>query len=220
MIKTYAFIVKKAGLSDEQFHAHWRDPHGVMTARIPHFVRYLQNHGMGPDCRLPGFPPVKFRGVPVIWTAGLEDLAAAAEHPDWPPLAADGGLFYELDQLAFVPCREGAELGNDPGPGPHHKAMLFCRQQGACDEPGLLQKIAEMFPGVRWMGIARPIPEANPPPGAFFDLVLELILPSGPDPSIEAAAAGKALTGVLKGFDSLTPVGGFLCREERVFDRR
>jgi hypothetical protein len=69
MIKTYAFIVKKAGLSDEQFHAHWRDPHGVMTARIPYFVRYLQNHGVGEECRLAPFPPVPFRGVPVICTS-------------------------------------------------------------------------------------------------------------------------------------------------------
>ncbi|MFZ9061757.1 MAG: EthD domain-containing protein [Steroidobacteraceae bacterium] len=220
MIKTYAFIVKKAGLSDEQFHAHWRDPHGVMTTRIPHFVRYLQNHGVGPDCRLPPFPAVPFRGVPVIWTRGLEDLAAAAEHPDWPPLAEDGGLFYEVDQLAFVPCRETAERGGDPGPGPHTKAMVFVRGADSLDDAVLLNELIAAWPVVAWAGAARPVPEANPPPGPFFDLALEFILP-GVEAQGEALAAGCVkLAGVINATSSLQPVGGFLCREERVFDRR
>lgn len=220
MIKTYAFIVKKAGLSDEQFHAHWRDPHGVMTARIPHFVRYLQNHGTGEECRFGSLPPVPFRGVPVIWTAGLEDLAAAAEHPEWPPLAADGGLFYDVDRLAFVPCQEGAELGHDPGTGPHHKAMIFFRVDGAVDQAQLLLQVTKAIPKAPWMGIACPLAAANPPPGPFFDMVLEVILPPGSGSLQEAAAHGHALVDTLTEFRALQPVGGFLCREERVFDRR
>ena len=220
MIKTYAFIVKKAGLSDEQFHAHWRDPHGVMTARIPYFVRYLQNHGVGPGCRLPSFPPVPFRGVPVIWTRGLEDLAAAAEHPDWPPLAADGGLFYEVEQLAFVPCRETAERGSDPGPGPHTKAMVFLRGAESLVDSALVDGVAALLPEAPWIGLARPVAEANPPPGPFFQLALEVILP------FEVVGVGALeeccarLAQAMAAKSPLQPVGGFLCREERVFDRR
>jgi len=33
MIKVFAFIVKRADLTDEKFHAHWREPHGRLISR-------------------------------------------------------------------------------------------------------------------------------------------------------------------------------------------
>src|SRR5450631_3008658 len=47
-VKVYAVIVNKHGLTDEEFHAHWREPHVRLTKKVSQIKRYLQNHAPGP----------------------------------------------------------------------------------------------------------------------------------------------------------------------------
>ena len=46
MIKVSAFLPKRADLTDEQFHAHWRHPHGDLAVRTQRIRRYVQLHGI------------------------------------------------------------------------------------------------------------------------------------------------------------------------------
>ena len=68
MIVSFSLIRRRADLSSEAFRAHWLDPHGPLTARIPGTMRYVQNHVIdGPgtnqaarDLRVDGFPQLAF----------------------------------------------------------------------------------------------------------------------------------------------------------------
>lgn len=44
MIVSTSLIRRRASVSGAEFRAHWLDPHGPLTARIPGTRRYLQNH--------------------------------------------------------------------------------------------------------------------------------------------------------------------------------
>lgn len=213
MIKTFAFLVKKQGISDVTFHEHWRHPHGTMTARIPQFVRYVQNHGIGPHCAVPHVPPMPYLGMPVIWTRDLQDLADSATHPDRPPLDADGHHFYDVAQLRFLVCEEGGVIGRPIGPT-DVKAIITL-DPGKVSADDIFAIAAREMPDLIAANVARAIPEAN---GALeqplADMVLEVAFADQSDlaPAMENYVAALARTGV-------TPVGGFLCRQELVFDR-
>ena len=44
MVKCFALLTKKSGMSDEQFHRHWREVHAPLALRIPSLRRYVQSH--------------------------------------------------------------------------------------------------------------------------------------------------------------------------------
>ena len=46
MIKIFVMINKQPHMTDEQFHAHWRHPHGTLTCRVPQIRAYVQDHGI------------------------------------------------------------------------------------------------------------------------------------------------------------------------------
>lgn len=213
MIKTYAFLVKKQGIDDDQFHRHWRDPHGVMTAKIPQFTRYVQNHGIGPHCIVPHLPAVPYLGVPVIWTRDLQGLADSAVHPDRPPLDADGHHFYDVGQLRFIVCEEGGGIGRAIAPG-DLKAMVFV-PSGRIDAAALLEIARQEMPALVAANVAQAIDGANeaiePPLGG---IVLEAAFTDEDDLDRSMAALVAVLNAV-----GVQPAGGFLCREEVVFDR-
>jgi uncharacterized protein (TIGR02118 family) len=123
MIKVYAFITKLVALSEEQFLAHWGDPHGVLTQRIPQFRRYVQNqrvHGVA------GFANGSWDGIATIWLDNLEKLDDAMAHPHYPQLDADGDLLYQRDRLAWLIAEETvvAQAEGDANAEPA-KLMLF-----------------------------------------------------------------------------------------------
>ena len=57
-VKVHAFMVKKAGLSDEDFHSHWRDPHGHLAMRVTEIIRYVQDHTYGTNPQFEGWAPL------------------------------------------------------------------------------------------------------------------------------------------------------------------
>ena len=214
MIKTFAFLVKKQDIDDQKFHNHWRDPHGTMTAKIPQFVRYAQNHGIGPRCEVPHLPAVPYLGVPVIWTRDLQDLADSATHPERPPLDADGHHFYDVSQLRFMVCEEAGETGRAIAPT-DLKAMVFI-PSGTVAADELLRLAEREMPALVAANVAQAIEGANEPISApLGGLVLEAVFADEAvlEPSIAKLAEALQSAGA-------APTGGFLCLEELVFDRR
>ena len=70
MIKSVTLLKKKTGLTDEEFHRHWKEIHGPLAARaIPGLRNYRQNHSLE-------FARVKndFDGFSEIWFDNLEAL--------------------------------------------------------------------------------------------------------------------------------------------------
>lgn len=213
MIKTFAFLVKKQNIEDQEFHDHWRDPHGSMTAKIPQFVRYAQNHGIGPRCEVPHLPAVPYLGVPVIWTRDLQDLADSATHPERPPLDADGHHFYDVSQLRFMVCEEAGETGRAIAPT-DLKAMVFI-PSGTVAADELLRMAEREMPALVAANVAQAIEGANEPISApLGGLVLEAVFLD--EATLDHAVA--KLQVVLRAI-GVKPAGGFLCREELVFNR-
>ena len=44
MIQFFALIKRKPGVTKQEFHDHWRHPHGTMGRHIPSLREYLQAH--------------------------------------------------------------------------------------------------------------------------------------------------------------------------------
>jgi uncharacterized protein (TIGR02118 family) len=72
MVKCFALLVKKPGISDEQFHSHWRGIHAELALRIKSLRRYVQSHRI-PDASA-SFGTAPFHGAAEVW---YDDLATA-----------------------------------------------------------------------------------------------------------------------------------------------
>lgn len=176
MIKIYAFLVKLEQLSDEEFHAHWRDPHGTLTKRIPQFKRYEQNHGIGPVPSLPGLNKTQYLGIPAVWVDTAEDLGAAQSHPDYVPLDADGDLLYDKSQIDWLLAHEQVILPQNRLPGDAcARAMLFLKARSQrIENENCVTAIAALrahLPQLIGASFSLPLHEFGPSP---YDAVMEL----------------------------------------------
>ena len=135
MIKVFVFIKKLPHLTDEQFHAHWRHPHGTLTFRMPQLLGYVQNHGIGARPTLPGLPSTPYLGVPVIQLASIADLEAMAADPRYKPLQEDALLLYDQQDVVWLVMNpDGEHAQNPPSPPGGHviNALLLLRRSPQC----------------------------------------------------------------------------------------
>ena len=72
MVKCFALITKKSGISDEQFHSHWKGIHAEFALRIKSLRRYVQSHRI-PDVSV-SFGQAPYHGAAEVW---YDDLATA-----------------------------------------------------------------------------------------------------------------------------------------------
>jgi len=72
MVKCFALITKKSGISDEQFHSHWKGIHAEFALRIKSLRRYVQSHRI-PDVSA-SFGQAPYHGAAEVW---YDDLATA-----------------------------------------------------------------------------------------------------------------------------------------------
>ena len=105
MIKGFALIEKRADVSTEYFHRHWREVHAPLALRIKSLRRYVQSH------RLPqgiaGFDQVPFNGAAEIWFDDLPTMLGMATNPDYLNGAyLDEPNFIDQSKLAFLATRE------------------------------------------------------------------------------------------------------------------
>jgi uncharacterized protein (TIGR02118 family) len=81
MIKAFALLPKKPGISDEQFHRHWREVHAPLARRIPSLKRYVQSHRL--PQQIPGFAAPPYEGVAEVWFESLDAALHMRESPEY-----------------------------------------------------------------------------------------------------------------------------------------
>ena len=78
-IKTFIMIPKRAGITVQEFHDHWRYPHAVWGCRMTTLHGYVQSHRFHCD-QLDGSQET-FEGVAEAWFRTVEDAAEFREEP-------------------------------------------------------------------------------------------------------------------------------------------
>jgi uncharacterized protein (TIGR02118 family) len=103
MVTLVCFLRRKAGLTDEEFHAHWRDRHGPLvrdTGAGTRLIRsYRQLHRLPGD--LTGSPGVD--GVAVLEFESVDDYWAYVASDDYRDVVApDEDRFLDRDGLVWL----------------------------------------------------------------------------------------------------------------------
>jgi len=182
MIKVFALIPKRPDISDEQFHAHWLDPHGVLAQKIQTIRRYVQSHGVASPPPVDGLEPAIYHGIAEVWFDSLEIALGMGADPNYTEYAgADEPNFIDVDRLAFLFADERAEPAEPVGGKDDHPVktmLLLARREGV--ERGRFREALEALlrdaagEGIERRAISTAIAEAHadaPPP---FEGVVEL----------------------------------------------
>ncbi len=79
MIQFFALIPRKKGVSSQEFHDHWRHPHGTMGRNIPTLRSYVQSHQIHTD--LLGADQARFEGIAESTFDTIQDAMTFGEEP-------------------------------------------------------------------------------------------------------------------------------------------
>jgi len=108
MVKLFAVLRRREGMSPEEFVDHWRNRHGPLIAGEPtlarHIVRYEQHVRHRPDvlCGTEGVD-----GVAVQWFGSLDDFVAFLSEPAYADLIApDESRFLDMSRVEYVITEE------------------------------------------------------------------------------------------------------------------
>ncbi|MEI2697144.1 MAG: EthD domain-containing protein [Microthrixaceae bacterium] len=104
MVKLFALLHRREGMTHEEFVAHWRQEHGPLIASEPtlarHLHRYEQHVRHRPDA-LSGAEGCD--GVAVQWFESIEDFAAFISEPAYAAtVAPDERRFLDMERIEFV----------------------------------------------------------------------------------------------------------------------
>lgn len=94
MVKSLGLLVRKDGVTHEQFMRHWVEIHAPLALKVPGIRRYVQSHIVDERHR-PDIPDigVAIDGVAELWYDDADAMARAAATPEMKALHADGALF-------------------------------------------------------------------------------------------------------------------------------
>ena len=94
MIKSLSLLVRKDGMTHEQFMKHWVEIHGPLALKVPGLKRYVQSH-IRDERRRADIPSigVEVDGIAETWYDDADAMARAASTPEMKALHADGALF-------------------------------------------------------------------------------------------------------------------------------
>ena len=103
MVKSLSLLVRKEGMTHEQFMKHWVEIHAPLALEVPGIRRYVQSHIVD-ERRRPDIPPigVDVDGVAELWYDDREAMARAVATPEMKALHADGALFIGRIQSFIV----------------------------------------------------------------------------------------------------------------------
>lgn len=77
----FGMIMRKKGMSSQQFHDHWRHPHGTLGAEISTLRRYVQSHQLhSPHL---GSDQARYEGIAEVWFENEDDAVGFSSHPWW-----------------------------------------------------------------------------------------------------------------------------------------
>ena len=109
MITMIVFVSRKAGLSQEEFSAYWRERHAPLVKGVPEFMRhvrkYVQHHpAPGVDAVAPFGDGGGYDGVGEIWFDSREAMAAAFGEPRYLEIIRpDEANFFDASRcLSFI----------------------------------------------------------------------------------------------------------------------
>src|SRR6266705_1610823 len=113
MIKAISLLVRKPGMTHEQFVKHWLEIHGPLALKVSGIRRYVQSHIVD-ERRRPDIPPigVEIDGIAELWYDDRDTMTRALASPEMKALHADGALFIGRIQSFIVEektiiCRPG-----------------------------------------------------------------------------------------------------------------
>jgi uncharacterized protein (TIGR02118 family) len=112
MVKAIHMLLRRPGLTVEEFQKHWREDHAQLVVKIPGLRRYVQNHGV---LDLYGQRPFTHDGFSEMWFDSLDELQKAAHTPEWKAMIGDGQrLWAEPIGLAIAKERIQKEINAWP----------------------------------------------------------------------------------------------------------
>jgi uncharacterized protein (TIGR02118 family) len=197
MITVFALIPKRPDIEDARFHAHWRDPHGVLALRIATLRRYVQHHRVAPP--LPGLPPAIYHGIAEVRFDDLATALGMGADPDYTEGAgADEPNFIDTSRLAFMFTREHVLI---PGPALEREAdeataMLLLRGRDPVEPDELAAGANDLvngLSGLRRAVLCAALPRSSADGGAPYDALLALSWPDRASLSAERGALGERL---------------------------
>ena len=94
MIKILSLLVRKDGMTHEQFMKHWVEIHGPLALKVPGLRRYVQSH-IRDQRRRADIPwiGIDVDGIAETWYDDADAMARAVATPEMKALHADGALF-------------------------------------------------------------------------------------------------------------------------------
>jgi uncharacterized protein (TIGR02118 family) len=103
MIKSISLLVRKAGMTHEQFTKHWVDIHAPLALKVSGIRRYVQSHIVD-ERRRPDIPAigVEIDGIAELWYDDRDTMTRALASPEMKALHADGALFIGRIQSFLV----------------------------------------------------------------------------------------------------------------------
>ena len=78
-VKVFAAFPRKAGLSRDEFHDHWRHPHATLGRRVPVVTKYVLSHQIDSD--LLGDDQHRYDGIAEGWMDNVGDVIAFGQDP-------------------------------------------------------------------------------------------------------------------------------------------
>lgn len=221
--KVYAFITKRPDLTDEQFGAHWRDPHARLALKSSLIRGYVQNHAV--DAVLPGFSRMPRSGIAAIWVDGVDSLAKVTTDPAYAEVHADELNLLDRASLQFLITQEHTIVGGPSAEDPlavPTKAMLFLRRSEGVAADRMTAVVRRVARAGRAMNHGHRITCAFPAPGAYgendapaYDAVIEFYFPTRAAFEEAWRRSGPTLLRRLESAADLSRSDGFLATEER-----
>ena len=127
MIKLYALLPRRDGLTREQFSRHWSTVHREHALRIDRIRRYVQAHGIRPG--LPGLAEAEWDGVPEVWFSNLESALGQRTDPQYTEHAhLDEPNFIAMDRLRRLLAVH--HVLRDPGEVTTKLLVFVCSSRG------------------------------------------------------------------------------------------
>lgn len=103
MIKLVALVTRKPGMTEEDFHQHWRETHAPLvgaTKSGQHALRYEQNHRAN-DIGQEKYGAAAYDGVTIQWFASMAEFEASIQEDDYAQIAEDMVNFLDMDKLVW-----------------------------------------------------------------------------------------------------------------------
>ena len=124
MIKFFGLIPRIPEQPPQEFHDHWRHPHGTLALPIETYRGYVQGHQF--DHPALGDATSQFEGFAEVWFDNMEDAGGLATHPQYVKYIKDDELnFVDLPRLKWLTTTEDVVVGEPDGGHDGHPGDLL-----------------------------------------------------------------------------------------------